>query len=68
MPVDAAVAAADWVHVLRGPMRLLKPPKGIRLVATEADWAHGEGPMVEAAPRPYWAVCSGWPGEGTVEI
>ena len=54
MPVHAAVAAADRLLVLRGPMRLWKPPKGIRLVATEADWADGEGPILETPPRPYW--------------
>lgn len=49
VPVDAAVTAADRVLVLLGPMRPWKPPRGIRLVATEADWADGEGPLVEAS-------------------
>jgi uncharacterized protein (TIGR03083 family) len=43
MPVDAAVAAADRVLSLRGPMRLWEPPCGVRLVATDANWAYGEG-------------------------
>jgi uncharacterized protein (TIGR03083 family) len=49
MPVDAAVAAADRVLSLRGPMRLWAPPRATRLVATDADWSYGEsGPLVEA--------------------
>jgi uncharacterized protein (TIGR03083 family) len=31
MPLDAAVAAADRVLTLRGPMRLWEPPGGVRL-------------------------------------
>lgn len=48
LPVDAVVAAADRVLALRGPMRLWAPPRGVRLVATDADWAYGDGVVVEA--------------------
>ncbi len=48
MPVDAAAAAADRVLSLRGPMRLWRTPPGVRLVATDTDWAYGEGTLVEA--------------------
>jgi len=48
MPVDAALAAADRVLSLRGPMRLWEPPRGVRLVATDADWAHGDGTVQQA--------------------
>ncbi len=48
MPLDAAVAAADRVLTLRGPMRLWKPPTDRRLVATDVDWSYGQGPTVEA--------------------
>jgi len=48
MPVEAAVAAADRVLSLRGPMRLWDPPRGVRLVATDAEWASGSGPVVKA--------------------
>jgi uncharacterized protein (TIGR03083 family) len=48
MPVDAAVAAADRVLSLRGPMRLWEPPYGVRLVATDAEWVSGDGPVVKA--------------------
>jgi uncharacterized protein (TIGR03083 family) len=43
MPVDAAVVAANRVLSLRGPMRLWDAPRGLRLVATDVDWAFGEG-------------------------
>jgi uncharacterized protein (TIGR03083 family) len=48
MPVDAAMAAADRVLALRGPMRLWDPPRGLRLVATDADWTFGDGTALEA--------------------
>jgi uncharacterized protein (TIGR03083 family) len=48
MPVDAAAAAADRVLSLRGPMRLWKPPSGVRLVATDVAWSYGDGTLVEA--------------------
>jgi uncharacterized protein (TIGR03083 family) len=48
MPVDAAAAAADRMLALRGPMRLWKPPHGVRLVATDVEWSHGDGPVVRA--------------------
>jgi uncharacterized protein (TIGR03083 family) len=48
MPVDAARAASDRVVSLRGPMRLWDAPRGSRLVATDVDWAYGDGVVVEA--------------------
>jgi uncharacterized protein (TIGR03083 family) len=48
MPSDAAAAAADRIFTLKGPMRLWDPPRGVRLVATDVDWSHGDGPRVEA--------------------
>ncbi len=48
MPLDAAVVVADRVRAFRGPVRLWRPPAGVRLVATDADWSYGEGPVVEA--------------------
>ncbi|HET6938085.1 MAG TPA: maleylpyruvate isomerase family mycothiol-dependent enzyme [Nocardioides sp.] len=43
MPVDAARVAANRVLSLRGPMRLWDAPRGLRLVATDIDWAFGDG-------------------------
>ena len=48
MPADAAVAAVDRVLSLPWHMRLWKPPSGVRLVATDADWSYGDGIVVEA--------------------
>jgi uncharacterized protein (TIGR03083 family) len=59
MPVDAAVAAAERVLSLRGPMRLWEPPAEVRLVATDADWAYGEGPVVQAPMRSHLLTLTG---------
>jgi len=59
MPVDAAVAAADRVLSLRGPMRLWNPPCGVRLVATDADWAYGEGAEQEAPIQSHLLTLTG---------
>lgn len=61
MPVDAAVAAADRVLALRGPMRLWKPPRGLRLVATDVDWTYGQGPIVEAPIQSHLLTLTGRP-------
>lgn len=59
MPVDAAAATADRVLRLRGPMRLWKPPPGVRLVATDTDWSHGQGTLVEAPMAALLLVLTG---------
>jgi uncharacterized protein (TIGR03083 family) len=59
MPVDAAVAAADRVLALRGPMRLWEPPGGARLVATDAEWAFGDGPVVRAPVQSHLLTLTG---------
>jgi uncharacterized protein (TIGR03083 family) len=59
MPVDAAVAAADRVLSLRGPMRLWEPPRGVRLVATDADWAFGDGTVTEAPIQSHLLTLTG---------
>jgi uncharacterized protein (TIGR03083 family) len=48
MPVDAAAVVADRVLSLRGPMRLWKAPREVRLVATDTDWTYGDGQVVQA--------------------
>jgi uncharacterized protein (TIGR03083 family) len=62
MPVAAAVAAADRVLSLRGPMRLWEPPRGVRLIATDAAWAHGEGAVVEAPIQSHLLTLTGRKG------
>src|SRR5262245_40461490 len=59
MPVDAAVAVADRVLSLRGPMRLWPPPRGVRLVATDVEWSYGEGPTTEAPIRSHVLTLTG---------
>ena len=59
MPVDAAVAAADRVLSLRGPMRLWQPPHRVRLVATDAAWAYGDGAVVEAPIQSHLLTLTG---------
>lgn len=59
MPVDAAVAAADRVLSLRGLMRLWDPPGGVRLVATDADWAYGDGVEKEAPIQSHLLTLTG---------
>ncbi len=52
MPLDAAVVATDRVIALtKGPFRLRRLPRGVRLVATDVDWAWGAGQRVEGEIR-----------------
>lgn len=59
MPIEAAVAAADRVLSLRGPMRLWHPPPDIRLVATDVDWTYGEGVLMEAPIQTHLLTLTG---------
>jgi uncharacterized protein (TIGR03083 family) len=59
MPVDAAIAAADRVLSLRGPMRLWEPPRGVRLVATDAEWKYGDGTTIEAPMQSHLLTLTG---------
>jgi uncharacterized protein (TIGR03083 family) len=59
MPVDAAVAAANRVLSLRGPMRLWDPPGGVRLVATDANWVYGEGVEKKALMQSHLLTLTG---------
>ncbi len=52
MPPDAAAAAADRVLSMPRPMRRWRPPRGVRLVATDTDWVYGTGPEVRRPCRP----------------
>ena len=59
MPVDAAVVAADRVLSLRGPMRLWNTPRGVRLVATDVNWACGGGVKQEAPIQSHLLTLTG---------
>lgn len=58
MPADAAAAAADRVLALRGPMRLWKAPE-VRLVATDIEWARGEGEELRAPMQNHLLTLTG---------
>jgi uncharacterized protein (TIGR03083 family) len=49
MPPEAAAAAADRALATPPPIRRWKPPRGVRLVATDVDWSYGSG---DDAPAP----------------
>ena len=59
MPVAAAVAAAERVLSVRAPMRLWDPPRGVRLVATDSEWAYGDGAVVEAPIQSHLLTLTG---------
>ena len=48
MPPDAAAAAANRVLSTPRPIRLWKPLQGLRMIATDVDWAWGAGDEVRA--------------------
>lgn len=52
VPLDAAAVATERiVRLNRTPFRLAPPLRGVRLVATDADWEYGEGEVVEGPMR-----------------
>jgi uncharacterized protein (TIGR03083 family) len=59
IPVDVSAVTATRMLSLRGPMRLWRAPSGVRLVASDTDWSHGEGRVVEA---PMQAILLGLTG------
>lgn len=61
MPPDAAAAAADRVVSTPRPIRRWSPPKGVRLVASDIEWAHGDGVEVRAPIRSHLLTLTGRP-------
>ncbi|MBN1092081.1 maleylpyruvate isomerase family mycothiol-dependent enzyme [Blastococcus sp. TML/M2B] len=60
MPVAAAVPAATRVWTMPWPMSTTFPRvRGVRLVATDADWSAGEGDIVEAPIEALLLVLTG---------
>ncbi len=53
MPADAAKVALDRVLQLnrRPAMRLRRPLRGVRLIASDTDWSHGEGESIKGPIR-----------------
>ena len=59
MPTDAAVAGSDHVWTSSFPFRARTRLAGYRLQATNADWAAGEGELVEAPVERLLLVLTG---------
>lgn len=59
MPPDAAAAAADRVLSTPRPLRRWSPLRGVRLVATDADWAYGSGPEMRAPMQAHLLTVTG---------
>ncbi len=61
MPPAAAVAATERMITLnRNPFVRLRPPlTGVRLVATDVEWARGEGPEVRGPVRAITLLVAG---------
>lgn len=58
LPPDATVVAVERALSLPRPFRW-SPPRDVRLVATDADWAHGSGTVVEAPIRAHLLTITG---------
>lgn len=59
MPTDAAVAAAERLWRMRFPFNPRSQLPGIRLAATDTDFAVGEGQRIDAPIRDILMVLSG---------
>ncbi len=59
MPVEAAVEVADHLWRMRFPMKPAERVKGIRLVATDADFAVGQGRELSAPIRDIVMILAG---------
>ena len=59
MPPEAAAAAANRVFSTPRPLRLWSPPRGVRLVATDVDWAYGHGTEAPAAMSSHLLTLTG---------
>jgi uncharacterized protein (TIGR03083 family) len=68
MPTDAAVAAADRVLSLKGPMRLWKQPSDIQLIATDTDWTFGDGTAVRAPIQAHLLYLTGRPRAASEDV
>lgn len=61
MPEERLAAALDVVPTLGGFVGAKSRVEGLRLVATDVDWSHGEGPEVEGTGEAILLVASGRP-------
>ena len=68
MPEAAAAAAANHMWHMRFPVRPAKRFTGIRLIATDADFAAGEGYEIKAPIRDILMAITGRPSDISDEI
>ncbi len=61
IPPDRLVAALDIVPELAGFVGAKRRVTGLRLVATDVDWAHGRGPEVSGPGEAILLAASGRP-------
>ena len=59
MPPEAAATAADRVLSTPRPLRRWTPPRSVRLVATDTDWAYGTGREVPAPMQAHLLTLTG---------
>jgi uncharacterized protein (TIGR03083 family) len=59
MEPAAAVVAADRVRTLAPLMGTRRLIKGLRMVATDVDWARGQGRVVEGPMQELLMLCAG---------
>ena len=59
IPPDAAAAAADRVLGTPAPIRRWTPPRNIRFVATDTEWAFGNGHEVHATMGTHLLTLTG---------
>jgi len=68
MPAAAAAASANHMWHMRFPMQPAKQFTGIRLVATDADFAAGEGYEIKAPIRDILMAITGRPSDISDEV
>ncbi len=59
MDPTAAAVAADRVRLLAPLMGTRRFIKSVRMVATDVDWARGQGPVVEGPMQELLMLCAG---------
>ena len=59
IPPDAAAAAANRLLGTHPPIRRWKPPRDVRFVATDTDWAFGSGHEVHATMDTHLLTLTG---------
>ena len=59
MPPEAAAAAADRVITTPLGLRRWKPPRGVRLVATDTEWSYGRGDEAAAPMESHLMFLTG---------